>query len=159
MQAHLLPRGLRVRKNMAGRAIRRVLSKSADARPIFAAFVLSTHLLAFPIATQGVRLLDPAAVVSDRITRERNSDTFEAIWSLVEHMHYTGGVPPGGVAEAHGGWDRILVDTLQADDAHLAFRSHASGGVAAQLLLATATAPGYPDTLTYLTVKFKFTLA
>lgn len=123
MQAHLLPRGLRVRKNMAGRAIRRVLSKSADARPIFAAFVLSTHLLAFPIATQGVRLLDPAAVVSDRITRERNSDTFEAIWSLVEHMHYTGGVPPGGVAEAHGGWDRILVDTLQADDAHLAFRS------------------------------------
>lgn len=129
----LLPRGLRVRTNLAARTFRRTFSKSVfEGHPGFAGLILCAHLVAFPVATIGMQLIDPPAVVAGRAMRESNSDTFEAIWGLVEQMHYK------NHPDSHALWGDELVGLLEAEDyVRSTFRSeHAFRGMTQGLLAA-----------------------
>ena len=74
-----------------------------------AVIILMLHIVVWPISITGFQLLQPSTTISNRAFRESNEDTLEAIWTLVENMHY------GRDRDAHLLWgDRL--DSLISDD-------------------------------------------
>lgn len=100
-----MPRGLRVRTCMLRRGIRRM--KTMKDIPVI---ILLLHLALMPATMIGLQLMHPTVVqrVERDVTVHDNEDTLQAIWALVENMHY------GRDPYVHQLWDETL-ETVDGD--------------------------------------------
>lgn len=114
-EARCWARGSEFRRRLFARQARNTLKKLPDS---LISFIIVSHLLAWPVAMQGLNLIQPTARVLEvnRAGRDMRASTLENVWSLVEGMHYGGD---------HKEWDESL-DTLDAPSARKAMRSESA---------------------------------
>ena len=99
-----IPRGVRVRSSITGRAVRRMMANMPQGLAII---ILSLHMIVLPVSITGVQLIQPTAVqrIADRESMQDNENTLQAIWALVESMHY------GRTPDSHLNWIETLETT------------------------------------------------
>ena len=127
-----LPRGVRVRKDLVARNMRRSMNSMPSA---LLAFLVTAHVIVWPIAMSGMHMLQPTAQtrVADRAFREGNEDALQAIWSLVEGMHY-------GDAESQMLWGEET-ESLNVQEVRAALRSENAFGRMTSAMIAALQDP------------------
>lgn len=143
-------RGVGFRRRLFGRQIRNTVRRLPD---WFVALAITTHLLVVPVAIRGVELLKPTVEVrlADRAVRDVRQSTFEAIWGLVEAMHYSPTSASGD--ERWERWGDRLGEAIGGEEPSMrsAVRSEVAFGSLASRLLTALDDPyslyAGPDTL------------
>jgi hypothetical protein len=89
-----------------------------------AIILLSLHMIALPVSITGLQLIQPTAIqrIADRVTKEDNENTLQAIWALVESMHY------GREPNAHLEWAETL-ETVEGSAIRRALKRYSKNGL------------------------------